>query len=181
MNTLLFVTDLYYEAKGRTYYEEDLFLTSRLRESFALTICHPQDIHAFEKNYDLIVIRNAGPVAHFKDKYWSFRERAAANTYKTYNSFNGKGDMNGKEYLLELTKAGYPVIPTIDDIERIDDLPQVPSYISKPKDGADSIGLEIVSFNDLSSKLNAGERSVLIQPFIDFEYEVSFYFILRLC
>lgn len=49
MNTLLFVTDLYYEAKGRTYYEEDLFLTSRLRESFALTICHPQDIHSLRK------------------------------------------------------------------------------------------------------------------------------------
>lgn len=31
MKTLLFVTDLYYEAKGRDYYEEDLFLTSKLR------------------------------------------------------------------------------------------------------------------------------------------------------
>ncbi|WP_025689202.1 hypothetical protein [Paenibacillus zanthoxyli] len=90
MGTILFVTDLYYPAKGRNYYEEDLFLTSRLRESFPLTICHPQDIHAFEKHYDLIVIRNAGPVANFKDEYLTFRERAAMNPYKTYNSFDGK-------------------------------------------------------------------------------------------
>ncbi|AHV96018.1 hypothetical protein [Paenibacillus sabinae] len=178
MNTLLFVTDLYYEAKGRTYYAEDLFLTSRLRESFALTICHPKDIQAFEKKYDLIVLRNAGPVANFKDEYWSFRQRAAKNGYRTYNSFNGKADMNGKEYLLELTKAGYPVIPTVDHMERIDALPKVPSYMCKPKDGADSIGLERVSSNDLPSRLNVWEeRSMLVQPFIDFEYEVSFYFI----
>ncbi|QWU17273.1 hypothetical protein SAMN04487895_104357 [Paenibacillus sophorae] len=178
MNTILFVTDLYYPAKGRNYYEEDLFLTSRLREAFALTICHPQDIHAFEKNYDLIVIRNAGPVANFKDEYLSFRERVAANPYKTYNSFDGKGDMNGKDYLLQLTKEGYPVIPTIDDVKWIEKLPDAEAYISKPKDGADSIGLERVPSNELTSKLSAGEdRNILIQPFIDFEYEVSFYFI----
>ena len=49
MNTLLFVTDLYYEAKGRNYYEEDLFLTSKLREDFQLVICHPEDTETFEK------------------------------------------------------------------------------------------------------------------------------------
>ena len=32
MKKILFVTDLYYEAKGRLYYEEDLFLTSELRK-----------------------------------------------------------------------------------------------------------------------------------------------------
>ncbi|AJS57798.1 hypothetical protein [Paenibacillus sp. IHBB 10380] len=177
MKTLLFVTDLYYQANGRTYYEEDLFLTSQLRESFALTICHPQDIHAFEEKHELIVFRNAGPIVNFKDKYLSLRERVIANKYKTYNSFNGKGDMNGKDYLLELTKAGYPVIPTIDDIELIEKLPDVETYVSKPKDGADSIGFELISKNDLTSKFDANVRNVLIQPLIDFDYEVSFYFI----
>ncbi|MDT3428612.1 hypothetical protein J2Z22_004205 [Paenibacillus forsythiae] len=178
MNTILFVTDLYYPAKGRKYYKEDLFLTSQLRESFALTICHPKDIHAFEHHADLIVIRNAGPVANFKDEYLSFRERAAANRYNIYNSLDGKGDMNGKDYLPELAKAGYPVIPTIDDVQWLEILPEAEAYISKPKDGADSIGLERISRKDLASKLSASvDRSILIQPFIDFEYEVSFYFI----
>lgn len=63
MKTILFVTDLYYEAKGRNYYEEDLFLTSKLREAFNLVICHPEDIEAFEDHADLIVFRNAGHLA----------------------------------------------------------------------------------------------------------------------
>ncbi|WP_025689203.1 ATP-grasp domain-containing protein [Paenibacillus zanthoxyli] len=79
--------------------------------------------------------------------------------------------MNGKDYLLKLTQAGYPVIPTIDDVKGIEKLPKAEAYISKPKDGADSIGLELVSLNELTSKLNASEdRNILIQPFIDFEF-----------
>ena len=44
----------------------------------------------------------------------------------------------------------------------------------KPKDGADSIGLE---FLDKKELLKRNLENTLIQPAIDFEYEVSFYFI----
>ena len=47
-----------------------------------------------------------------------------------------------KQYLLDLTEAGYPVIPTVDTKADIGKLPDVPKYVIKPKDGADSIGLE---------------------------------------
>ncbi|WP_347942180.1 hypothetical protein AAEY33_11090 [Peribacillus simplex] len=82
MNTLLFITDLYYEAKGRNYYEEDLFLTSKLREDFKLGICHPEDTETFEKDFDLIVFRNAGPVANFKDTYQAFRNRVVSGYFE---------------------------------------------------------------------------------------------------
>ncbi|MDQ0879129.1 hypothetical protein [Peribacillus sp. V2I11] len=49
MNTLLYVTDLYYEAKGRNYYEEDLYLTSKLREDFQLVVCHPEELKRLKK------------------------------------------------------------------------------------------------------------------------------------
>ncbi|AMM94740.1 hypothetical protein QUF81_06805 [Peribacillus simplex] len=176
MQTLLFVTDLYYEAKGRNYYEEDLFLTSELREDFQLVICHPEDTETFEKDFDLIVFRNAGPVANFKDKYQAFRNRAATGL-KTYNSFIGKADMNGKEYLIELTNAQFPVIPTIDTLDSLNKLPNVALYIVKPKDGADSIGLEFVTKDELGDKIDSESKNLLVQPFINFEYEVSFYFI----
>lgn len=177
MKKLLFVTDLYYVAKGRNYYEEDLFLTSKLRENFQLVICHPEDTETFEKDFDLIVFRNAGPVANFKDKYQAFRNRVVSGHLKTYNSFDGKADMNGKEYLIELTIAHFPVIPTIDTLDSLDKLPDAETYIVKPKDGADSIGMELVTKDKLSEKVNSGLKNTLVQPFINFEYEVSFYFI----
>ncbi|PFR96394.1 hypothetical protein [Priestia megaterium] len=177
MKTLLFVTDLYYEAKDRAYYEEDLFLTSKLREEFQLVICHPEDIETFEKDFDLIVFRNAGPIVKFKDKYQAFRNRVVSNGLKTYNSFDGKADMNGKEYLIELTNSKFPVIPTIDNLNFLDKLPNVETYIVKPKDGADSIGMELVSKSELPVKINSNNKNILVQPFINFNYEVSFYFI----
>ncbi|WP_337994011.1 hypothetical protein [Paenibacillus sp. KACC 21273] len=177
MHTILFVTDLYYPAKGRNYYEEDLFLTSKLRETFHLVICHPEDIAAFEDHADLIVFRNAGPVANFKVKYEAFRKRVIAKHLNTYNSLDGKADMNGKEYLIELTNAQLPVIPTIDTIDHLDKLPQGHMYIIKPKDGADSVGLKFVEKDKLVEEVKAHSKDTLIQPLINFEYEVSFYFI----
>lgn len=84
--------------------------------------------------------------------------------------------MNGKQYLIELTENNYPVIPTIDDINNFEKLPKSDFYIIKPKDGADSIGLEKLSDEELLNK-NLKGKKMLIEPAIDFEYEVSFYFI----
>lgn len=177
MKRILFITDLYYKAKGRLYYEEDLFLTSKLREDFKLVICHPEDIEDFEKNFDLIVFRNAGPVANFKDKYQEFQKRIASNNLKTYNSFNGKADMNGKEYLIDLTNKEFPVIPTIDTLNSFEKLLDVTTYVTKPKDGADSIGMRFLSKDQVFEEVNSNNKNTLIQPLINFEYEVSFYFI----
>ena len=177
MKKILFVTDLYYEAKGRLYYEEDLFLTSKLREDFELAICHPKDVETFEKDVDLIVFRNAGPVANFKDKYQQFRKRIVSNKLKTYNSFNGKADMNGKQYLIDLTKENFPVIPTVDTIKSFNKLPNKDTYVIKPKDGADSIGMTFLSEEEVFEQVDLTSKDTLIQPLINFEYEVSFYFI----
>ena len=53
-------------------------------------------------------------------------------------------------------------------------LPDCERYVIKPKDGADSIGLEFLSKKELFER---DLENMLIQPAIDFEYEVSFYFI----
>ena len=139
--------------KEETIMKRILFLTSKLREAFNLVICHPEDIEAFEDHADLIVFRNAGAVANFKDKYEAFRNRIVSKHLNTYNSFDGKADMNGKEYLIELTNAHFPVIPTIDTLDSLNKLPNVDTYIVKPKDGADSIGMEFVTKDELRKKL----------------------------
>ncbi|MBD8939124.1 MAG: hypothetical protein EGR73_02240 [Lachnospiraceae bacterium] len=177
MKKILFVTDLYYKAKGRLYYEEDLFLTSELRKDFNLVICNPKDMNSFTDDFDLTIFRNAGPVANFKDEYELFRNNVKLKNLKTYNSFNGKGDMNGKDYLIELTKKNFDVIKTIDTINDFSKLPEVETYVIKPKDGADSIGMEFLSKEVLLRRVDKNDKNTLIQPLINFEYEVSFYFI----
>lgn len=171
---VLYVSDLAYPAKGRRYCDEDIFLTSRLREEFDLAVCHPLDAAALMTGFDAVVVRNSGPVLHYQAQYDAFRKQAVTEGVRVYNQLSGKGDMAGKGYLLDLTAAGFPVIPTIDRAEDLDRLPDVDTYVVKPKLGADSIGLEFVP-RDRLPELSYG--NILVQPRIDFRYEVSFYFV----
>jgi hypothetical protein len=179
MDRILFITDLYYVARGRTYYSEDLYLTEQLRRHFALSLCHPLDVLRFEESADILLIRNAGPLKNFADRFNVLRQQAADGKIKMYNPHTAKGDMNGKDYLIQLTDENFPVIPTVEDSALVDKLPQVERYVIKPKDGADSIGFEILNKRALLSERKPKPGSMLIQPYIEFEYEVSFYFIDR--
>ncbi|MFF7986359.1 hypothetical protein ACFZDK_45910 [Streptomyces sp. NPDC007901] len=171
---VLFVTDLAYQARGRRYCDEDIFLTSRLRNAFDIALCHPLDAAALMDAFDVVVVRNSGPVLHYQKEHDAFREQAVARDIRVYNPLSGRGDMAGKQYLLDLTAAGYPVIPTIDRPEDLHLLPEAAQYAVKPKAGADSIGLTFLPREQLSD-LAYGD--ILVQPRIDFRYEVSFYYV----
>ncbi|MEW2286050.1 hypothetical protein [Streptomyces sp. NPDC047841] len=171
---LLYVTDLAYQARGRRYCDEDIHLTSRLRAHFDLALCHPVDAAALMDGFDAVVVRNSGPVLGYREEYDAFRARALAAGTRVYNPLTGKADMAGKQYLLDLTAAGFPVIPTVDRAEDLDRLPAAERYVVKPKQGADSLGLRIVPADGVAGLATA---DVLIQPCVDFAYEVSFYFV----
>ena len=171
---VLYVTDLAYPARGRRYCDEDIDLTSWLREDFDLALCHPLDAAALMDGFDAVVVRNSGPVLGYQAEYDAFRERALRTGARVYNQLSGRADMAGKQYLLDLSTAGFPVIPTVDRVEDLDRLPRTDRYVVKPKLGADSIGLEIVPADRLPAP---ADGSVLIQPCVDFSYEVSFYFV----
>lgn len=173
-STVLYLTDLYYPAKGRKYYEEDLYITSQLKEHFNILIGNPQQALAFLDKADFIVFRNTGPVAFYQEYFNEFVKAVNLNGIATFNSFDGKADMKGKQYLLDLFEQDFPVIPTINSLDNLHLLPNSDQYIIKLKNGADSIGMEKVSKAELN---NTKLEDKLIQPFIDFEYEVSFYFI----
>jgi hypothetical protein len=173
---ILYVTDLAYEARGRRYCEEDIYLTSRLRAEFDLALCHPRDAAALLDAFDAVVVRNSGPVLEYRAAYDAFRERAAERGTRVYNQLTGRADMIGKQYLLDLTAAGFPVIPTVDRAEDLHRLPVADEYVVKPRLGADSAGLRIVPADRVAEALNdAGD--LLVQPRVDFAYEVSFYFV----
>ncbi len=123
MKKILYLTDLAYQAKGRNYCEEDIYITARLKDRYDVALCHPKCSEGFEKDADLIVFRNTGGVSGFKECYDSFVHRVKENGLNTFNTFNGKADMRGKQYLLELTRQNYPVIPTIDTIDDFSILP----------------------------------------------------------
>ncbi|MGW7103065.1 hypothetical protein [Streptomyces sp. NPDC054838] len=169
---LLYVTDLTYPARGRRYCDEDIFLTGRLRGHFPLALCHPRDAKALMGGFDAVVVRNSGPVLHHQEAHDAFRAAALAAGTRVYNPLTGRGDMAGKQYLVDLTAAGYPVIPTVDDPAHLHLLPRVEQYVVKPKQGADSIGLTFTA-----DPATAEPGHSLIQPRIDFAYEVSFYFV----
>lgn len=80
--SVLFVTDLAYEARGRRYCDEDIFLTSRLRARFDLALCHPRDAAALLDRFDGVVVRNSGPVLHYPEAYEAFRRRAPGWGYR---------------------------------------------------------------------------------------------------
>ncbi|MEU9461827.1 hypothetical protein [Streptomyces sp. NPDC048312] len=172
--SVLYVTDLAYEARGRRYCDEDIRLTARLREEFDVALCHPRDAAALLDGFDTVVIRNSGPVLHYQEAYDAFRARARELGTRVYNPLHGRGDMAGKQYLVDLSRAGHPVIPTVDRAADLGTLPEAPEYVVKPKLGADSAGLRFVR----EAALPEGEDgTLLVQPRIDFRYEVSFYFI----
>ncbi|MGW1348301.1 hypothetical protein ACWCQE_03390 [Streptomyces sp. NPDC002409] len=172
--SVLFVTDLAYEARGRRYCDEDIHLTSRLREDFDVALCHPRDAAALLDGFDVTVMRNSGPVLHYQEAYDAFRARARELGARVYNPLHGRGDMAGKQYLVDLSRAGRPVIPTVDRAADLGALPGAAQYVVKPKLGADSIGLRFVREAALARE---EDGTVLVQPRIDFRYEVSFYFV----
>lgn len=174
--SLLLVSDLSYEARGRRYCDEDIYLSSQLRETFDVALCHPKDAVALMDPFDVVLVRNSGAVIYYPEEYQAFRTHALATGAKVFTELTGKADMIGKQYLVDLHRAGYPVIPTVDSVEDLNQLPLCDAYVVKPKFGADSLGVRIVSSAELSA---ITDDDVLIQPRVDVEYEVSFYFIGR--
>lgn len=174
MRSLLYLTDLYYEAKGRKYYEEDLFITSELKEHFHILIGHPHQAISFLDCADMVVFRNTGSILKYQEYFSEFLETVREKQINTFNSFDGKGDLHGKQYLLDLQDLGYPVIPTVENFNDLWRLGTPEKFIIKLKNGADSIGMEILTKEELEEIKPQGK---LIQPYIDFQYEVSFYFL----
>lgn len=171
---ILYVSDLAYEAKGRRYCDEDIYLSAQLGHDFDVAICPPLAARQLMDAFDVVVVRNSGPVIHYLPEYEAFREAARNRGIPVFTQPTGRADQAGKQYLLDLFQAGYPVIPTIDAAADLEQLPHTAEYIAKPKLGADSIGLAVVQRDELAA---LHYDNLLVQPRIDFEYEVSFYYV----
>lgn len=151
---IVYLTDLYYRTYSRNYPNEDLLITERLKDTFNLVLCNPHNIETFEDDVDLIVLRNTGSIILYKEEFDEFKKRVLKKHLPIFNEFTGKGDMRGKQYLVDLTLSGYPVIPTVDTKANLSVLPECDLYAIKPKSGADSIGLEFLTKEQLLEKIS---------------------------
>lgn len=172
--SVLLVTDLSYPAQGRRYCDEDIYLSSRLRETFDVALCHPEDAVPLMDPFDVVLVRNSGPVIHYPEQYQAFRDHAKATGARVYSELTGMADMVGKQYLVDLYRAGFPVVPTVDRVADLDRLPAGDTYVVKPKYGADSVGMRFLGGDEVHG---VADGATLIQPRVDFRHEISFYFV----
>jgi hypothetical protein len=171
--TILLITDFYYQASGREYFREDIELSAFLRKYFYVCIGHIRDVARVIPAVDAVLIRNSGPQSHHRQELKALRN---SPDIIVSNDLCGKGDIQGKQHLLDLFQAGFPVIPSINSYDDIEQLGYCDRYLLKLMDGADSVGIKILSPNEVAQEMN---ENVVLQPFIEFKYEVSFYFIDR--
>ncbi len=175
--SLLYLTDPAYEARGRRYGDEDLWLSARLRERFTVALAHPVDAVALMGRFDAVVLRNTGPVVGHLDAYRAFRAAATTRGTRVFTDLGARGDARGKQYLVDLSAAGWPVIPTVARRSDLGRLPVADTYVTKPILGADSIGFEVVPAAALDGLDLDG--STLVQPHVAMTDEVSFTFVDR--
>ena len=68
--------------KEETIMRRICFLLRNLEKTLIWSFVILKISEAFEEDVDLIVFRNAGPVANFKDKYQAFRNRVVSEHLK---------------------------------------------------------------------------------------------------
>ena len=172
--TILLLTNYGHKPLINEIEAEDVFLADYLQKHFHVILAHPLDCQKIESSVDAIIIRNIWPQFVYEKEFRKMLKRFRKKKLRTYNPLTGKGDLKGKDHLVTLFKKGFPVIPTVDSIKEIDLLPKTKSYFVKPKNTCDAIGAGKFSKNQLKRK-RLGNH--IIQPYVDFQYELSFYVI----
>ena len=152
---------------------EDERLAAFLAAHFDITSIHPRNAEPYFDIVDAVLIRNIWPTHEYLLDWQAIKAKLNERTIPIYNTLDGSGDNEGKDYLLQLYQKGFPVIPTTDSIAHLEDLPNTEHYWIKPKYSCDGFGSRKVSASEL-----AGENlhECIIQPYMEFECEKSFYF-----
>ncbi len=194
------VSNLAFPINGRDYGSEDRLLSEQLSaRGFHVQLVLPETLFPVSpeasvndqllNGVDAIFCRNnyGGKLeADYRAALHAFYCRHEQR-WKVFNDFGGcKGDYCGKQHLLDLFAAGFPVIPSTIDVGDLDSGDAFNTaglrFMVKSMTGADSNGIK----KDLTAdqvRLEFSGNSdgfpipdPLLQPMIDFSYEVSFFF-----
>ena len=156
---------------------EDIWLARAFqKDGHKVAIVDKNYDEQLESLFDVFLLRNTWDtdvtIETIKEKS-NFRRRFI-NKCLPCIIFDGKCDGNSKEYLVHLYKNGYPVIPTVDNMEDLQMIDKCDKFLLKLKDGYDGIGQMVVDKQELKQKYT---NSYIIQPFLKFKSEVQFYYI----
>lgn len=156
---------------------EDIWLArSFQKDGHKVAIVDKNYDEQLESLYDVFLLRNTWDTdatkETIKDKS-NFRERVISKNLPRIN-FDGKYDGSNKEYLVNLYKKGYQVIPTVDNISDLQLLGICNKFLLKLKDSYDGIGQMVVNKQQLEKNFSS---SYIIQPYMEFQSEVQFYYI----
>lgn len=116
---LLYLTDLSNGDEG-----EDILISNWLRQFFGLVLCHPADCERTEDEVDEIIIRNVWNENSYPPPHPDYLERFMRKKLVIHDDLY-RSSSTDKTYLVDLSKRGYPVIPTVDSVEDINRLPLV--------------------------------------------------------
>jgi hypothetical protein len=198
MSSIAIVTNLSFDIKGRDYGSEDRLLAVELRNrGFKVDLVHPEEVLPINdgasandellSRTDALIYRNCyGGSLEAEYRTVLAKFLASHQQVKIFNQLTGcRGDYCGKQHLLDLYSAGFPVIPSTTSVTDLEVAPFKASYafVVKSMTGADSNGIK----RDLTAdqvraefvQIPENQQSdghFLIQPMVDFSYEVSFYF-----
>lgn len=155
---------------------EDIWLARALQQDgHKVAIVDKNYDERLEEIFDLFLRRNcwsSNATADNVSRPYEFSQRVIDKNLARIN-FDGKYDGKGKEYLVELYKKGYPVIPTVDNLSDIS-LLNSNKFMLKLKSSYDGIGQMIVDEKEIKNRFN---NSYIIQPFMQFKSKVQFYYI----
>lgn len=156
---------------------EDIWLARAFQEDgHNVAIVDKNYDERLEDIFDIFLKRNTwssnATIENVREKY-EFRKRIIKKNLPRIN-FDGKYDGSNKEYLVDLFKKGYTVIPSIDSLKDLKLLYNPNKYMLKLKESYDGIGQLVVDKDELKQKFN---NSYIIQPFMKFKSEVQFYYI----
>jgi hypothetical protein len=169
MKKLLFLTN-----PNNGAFEEDAYLSEKLKEYYDVIISHPFKTSEHLSKVDGVLIRNVWPTHEYLDEWKKIKQYLKESGVPTYNPLTGKGDNRGKKYLSRLFKKGFPVIPSIENLDEIDQLPASQYYWIKPLDGCDGSGSGKFTKKELKTK---DLKNYIIQPYEEFSMEPSLFFI----
>lgn len=156
---------------------EDIWLARAFQEDeHNVAIVDKNYDERLEDIFDIFLERNTwssnATIENVREKY-EFRKRIIKKNLPRIN-FDGKYDGSNKEYLVDLFKKGYAVIPSIDSLKDLKLLYNPNKYMLKLKESYDGIGQLVVDEEELKQKFN---NSYIIQPLMKFKSEVQFYYI----
>lgn len=159
---------------------EDEYVANAFREDgHIVKIAWVDYDEKMDDDFDIIIRRNAWVEDEDKTENYGIKvdlltKRLKGKTIKTVN-LDGL-DGQGKQYLCKLFDEGKNnVIPTVDSLDRLSELPNSEEYVLKDGESFGSgIGQKVVKRADLEKEF---EEGYVIQPKLKFKSEVQCYFV----